>query len=192
MAPDDIQKIAREQSIHCLGTSAIFEARASVLRRRLQLLSFLGIVVPATIGTAFMTFGNASWLTATLVTLASVLGLVQIVASIWSLTARWEDEFAYALESLASNRRLFQRFDSLASSSASDLEAKVEFRLISVENESRMSQDEKRSLSNDEKRMGMRAALRQLRIKCAGCGKEPLSMAPSSCEVCGNYKVRRF
>jgi len=115
------------------------------------------------------------------------------MASIWALSYRWEDGFAYALESLSANRTLFEKYAALARNPPlSPEEAEQLFNLIKVEDQARSSLDEQQGISGEEERMGMRAALRQLEKPCAGCGEVPISLSPSDCDVCGKFKMRRI
>jgi mobilome CxxCx(11)CxxC protein len=119
--------------------------------------------------------------------------MVQLIASIWSLTNRWDDDFGYALESLSANRILYDKFRQLASDPPATIaDAKTQFQLLNTENSARSSLDEKQGVTEDEKRMGMRAALRQLQKQCTACGQVPTSMTSTQCDVCGNFKPRRI
>jgi len=140
-----------------------------------------------------MAFGTDSKLVVPLLTIASILGLIQLIGSIWSVTARWDDNFGYALEARSANRLLFEKYRALAESPPrTDKEATTQYSLIESECNARTNEDEKQSISEDEKRMGMRAALRQLRKQCAGCGNVPSSMEPTECDVCGKFPTWRF
>ena len=190
---DPIAKIRCEcwdYALHLFGTKCIFEQRSRILRLRLRLLVFLGIVVPATIGSLVVAFGTDFAGLQFVLTIGSILGIVQIVTSIWALTDKWDDGFAFANEAIVSNQQLSEAFKSLAKDPLSELEAvKSKFDLLNVEKKSRDSQDERQGISEAEKRFGMRAALRQFQRDCASCGNTPQSMTPSKCNVCGNFKV---
>ena len=96
-----------QQAVHCFATSYIFEQRVLRLRRRLRLLTFLGIATPATVGAAYATYGAKSLITIVLVAIASLLGVIQVVFSAWSLAFKWDDDFAYSLGAQSANRALF-------------------------------------------------------------------------------------
>src|SRR5882724_1818873 len=101
---DEIRAECWTESLHCFGTSYIFEQRANLLRKRLRILTFLGIGVPAAVGGAVAAFGIDFRLMGPVLTVAGVLLLTQLIGSVWSLTSKWEDGFAYSLESLSANR----------------------------------------------------------------------------------------
>jgi mobilome CxxCx(11)CxxC protein len=189
---DNLRSECWKQAVYAYSGVAIFEHRANLLRRRLRTLTFLGIAVPGIAGFAYLTYGD-NWFAKFLVGVAGILGLLQLIGSIWSLVFHWDDDFAYALESMSVNQSLFDRFSSLASRPpATAPEMQMRFEIISVENEARTASDHRQGITEDEKRFGMRAALRQLQKSCAGCGLTPKSLEPTNCDVCGNFKQRRF
>ena len=190
---DNIIQTCRQESLLCLGTSAVFERRAKTLRNRLRSLTFLGIAVPSVVGAAFMAFGAKSSLTGALLGLASLLGLVQVIGSIWSLTYRWDDDFAYAMESMSANRSFHEKFKSLADNLPSSAEeADFKFEILQTESNSRSEADMKQHVTEDEKRYGLRAALRNLHSACTQCKQIPTSLTPSNCDICGNFRLGRF
>ncbi|MEZ6101177.1 MAG: hypothetical protein R3E01_19785 [Pirellulaceae bacterium] len=179
-----------EEMIHCWGTYSIFDHRAKVLGRRLFLLQSLGLAVPAAVAGVVTTLGVDSKLVPYFLTVAGILATVQGVMSAIAMTAKWEDVFAYAKESMSSNRRLSDRFRELMESPPSqDHDAELIFQVLSAENNQRSDGDEKQQITEDEKRRGHRLALRHYQHKCAACGKVPTSLNPSECDVCGNFKV---
>jgi mobilome CxxCx(11)CxxC protein len=184
---DSIRTECRDESIHCFATFAIFERRARSFRKWLQGLTFLGIVVPASVGSAFTAYGAGSKVTLVLLSIASVLGFIQLVGSIWSLTSKWDDSFAYAQESMSSNRSLSERFRALADNPPTRDEAGARYELLQTESQARSTSDDKQGVSEAEKRFGMRAALRQSQRTCVRCGSVPYDMQPTDCPVCGNF-----
>ncbi|HVV74057.1 MAG TPA: mobilome CxxCx(11)CxxC protein [Verrucomicrobiae bacterium] len=195
-ADDELARLRQRcwtEAIHCYGTAKIFEARTLILRHRLRVLAFLGVGVPLSVGAAVTSFGIDSTLTPWFLGAASVLSVVGGILSAWALTNRWEDELSYAADSMTANRILSEEYSKLASSTNVGLsKVREQLNLLEKENSTRSSFDEKQGITEDEKRMGMRAALRQFQRKCATCGIVPTSMEPSNCGTCGNFKVRRF
>ena len=190
-----LESIRRESSIealHCFATAHVFEVRANILRQRIRMLTFLGIVVPATVGLTFMSFGGNSMLTTALVVLGSLLLILQLIGSVWSLVQRWDDNFAYALESMSANRSFHEQFKELASDALGEAEANLRYQLLQRESQARSKEDEKQGFTENEKRMGMCAGLRHLQRECAACHQVPTSMTPTACSVCGNFRVPRF
>ena len=187
-AVDGIRLKCWDRAFEAYGTGYIFEHRAGCLRVRLKVLAFLGIIVPASIGSIVLAFGTSpAWLPY-LVGIAGALGVVQLGGSVWSLTARWEDAYTGALESLSSNHRLSNSYQRLAENPPDDVvEVRWRFGLLEKEDELLQDVDYKRGISEKEKRRGMRAALRKYQRECAGCNEIPVSMKPSKCDVCGSF-----
>ena len=181
--------------IHChdnafynFASAWIFEKRASKLRKRLMGLTFLGIVVPITIGSVVVSFGIKFPFFNVLITVGSILLIIQLICSILSLVAKWDDEFAYSSESVSSDYSLFKRFKELGDNPPQDIsEFKIKVELLSLENKIRTDSDYKHNISEKEKRIGHRAALRQFQKECIACKKIPTSMKSSDCDICGNF-----
>jgi mobilome CxxCx(11)CxxC protein len=177
-----------DEAINTFGTAYVFEERARKLKLRLQLLNFVGLGVPIIVGLTVMTFGTDPKALPFVLTVAGVLGAIQVVVSLWSLIAGWSDAYAYSRTSASENRELSNRFKDLGQNppTAYD-ELKTRFDLLQVENRNRSSLDVDQGVTNGERRMGMRAGLRQFKRRCSGCGQVPISMKSSSCDVCGNF-----
>ena len=191
---DEISKMREtcwNNALYAFGTGWILEQRTHALRFRLRLLTFLGIVVPAFVG--FVVAASGAEYLGIVLAIASPLGLFQLVFSIWALAAKWDDAFAYASESLASNQQISNAYQDLASNPPSSAEAfRRQLDPINVENTCRAAQDSKQGIKDAEKRAGMRAALRQFRSKCVGCEDVPKSMKPTDCPVCGSFRINRL
>ncbi len=158
---------------------------------RLRTLTFLGIVVPAFVGGVVVASGDKYlWI---ILTIASILGLFQLVMSIWAAAAKWDDAFAYATESLTSNQQLSNAYKDLASNPPSSAAAfRRQLKPINIENKYREAQDLKQGITGAEKKAGLRAALRQFQSKCVDCRNVPTSMEPTDCPICGKFKISRL
>lgn len=174
-----------DHAIYTFGTGFIFETRAKKLRRALRWLTFLGIAVPVAIGGIVLSFGTQSAALPFLLALAGVLAVAQLVLSVWSLVAAWNDNLAYAVESARSNYRLATRYEDLGRNAPADLE--THFSILAAERQAREDQDIARDLAEREKRMGLRAGLRKLQRACVSCKNVPMDMKPSDCPVCGQF-----
>jgi mobilome CxxCx(11)CxxC protein len=62
-------------------------------------LSFAGIAGPASLGAVAALVGIQSPLLPVAITVAGIIALLQLVMSIWSLVAGWDNSLAYAIES---------------------------------------------------------------------------------------------
>lgn len=187
-AIDDLRIQSWDEAVHTYGTGYIFERRANKYRWLLRTVAFLGLVVPLTIGGIYLSFHSQQKLLDVSITIAGILGILQLIISVWSLASRWEETYSYALESLSANYSISSRFEKLGRfppPKPSDLQ--MQFEVLQTENNLRTEQDNKQGITDKEKRMGMRAALRKFQRKCAGCQRVPISMKPSNCDVCGNF-----
>lgn len=184
---DEIRQQCWDRALEAFGTAYIFQERANQYKIQLRLLTFLGIVIPLAAGGVVLAFGTGVITPAVLIP-AGILGVLQLIGSLWSLVAKWDDSYSYSIESANSNYKLSNEYKRLAeqtSEKSSDL--MIQYNLISKEDEFRNMEDTKQGISEKEKRKGMRTALRQFRRACAGCGKIPTTMKPTNCSVCGQY-----
>jgi mobilome CxxCx(11)CxxC protein len=154
----------------------------------LRILDFLGIVVPVTVGGIVLSFGAEPRYLPYIVVPAGILSIIQLVMSVWSLVARWQDALVYAEESVSSNHRLSREYESLGRNLPDKLaDLKLRYSLLEKENQLRNEIDNKQGLTEKEKRAGLRAGLRRFQRPCVVCGQVPQSMKPSGCDVCGNF-----
>jgi len=172
-------------AVHSYGTAYIFEQRAGALRRRLQWINYLGIAVPLAVGGLVGAFGASSSFVVPMQWVAGVLSVIQLLLSGWSLVAGWQASFEYSQESAGDNYRLAELLASLGRNPPSDLSVQSE--IAKAQYQARSGADTKQGISDEEKRMGLRAALRKFERACSSCGKIPVSISPTSCGVCGNF-----
>jgi len=181
------------EAVHCFGTASVFGERARLLRRRIAAISYLGVALPGLVGVAVGAFGISADSTALFVAAAAACSIPLFCLSVWSLVENWPDQLAYSEESRTSNRRLSDAFLRMAKDQSFSVEDyKIELRLLDQENDSRSTLDDKQYISEQEKRYGMRTALRQLQKACAVCAKVPQSLDSTDCDVCGNFKLRKI
>lgn len=185
---DELRKQCQEEAFDCFGTAEIFGKRSKTYRRKLRGLTFLGVVVPAAVGGLVLSFGVDFQYTSVVIGIASVLGLAELVLSLWSLVAKWDDLFAYSLESLSANTQLYSMFKELAENPPQTFqEFKTQYELLQAQNRARTDRDSQQIISERENRFGMRASLRQFQKACASCKKVPTSLKPTDCDVCGDF-----
>lgn len=185
---DLIKQRCWDEALYSFGTAYIFVQRANRHRILRRILSFLGIVVPLTMGSIYLSFNTYPQLLAVIFVVAGILGTIQLIASAWSLSAGWEETYTYSLEASAANYSLASRFEKLAQSPVFTFDQfKIAFDLLEVENSIRSEQDTKQGITDKEKRKGMRQALWKYRRPCAQCNSVPMSMHPTNCSVCGNF-----
>ena len=188
MDRDAIRQECWNQALRCFGTAFIFEQRANQLRRNLRLLTFLGIVVPVSIGSIILSFGANISVLPLLLVIAGILSTIQLITSVWSLTAKWDDALAYATKSNSANKNLSLRYRDFGQSPPQDPGMlDLQFQLLQAEYQRQSIEDENQGVTEKEKRKGMRAGLREFQRPCVTCKKTPTSMTPSDCDTCGNF-----
>jgi mobilome CxxCx(11)CxxC protein len=188
MEENKIKKKCWDNAIHSYGTGYIFQQRAAILKNRLKILTFSGIVVPLSIGSIVMSFGANPKILPICLFISGILGTLQLIGFAWSIVAKWDDSYGYSLDSTSANHRLSNAYSKLAESSGELTDFELRFNLLEQENQSRMDMDYKQGISENEKREGMRAALKQFQRPCVQCKQVPFSMNSSNCDVCGNFR----
>lgn len=181
----ETRKMCWGNAVHTHGSAYIFETRKNKLQKYRRRLLFVGIAVPVFIGGSALTLGSGSKVLPFLVPIGSTLLIVQLVWSVWSLVANWEDRFSYATESTAANYRMASEFERLGSLNPENIE--LRFELLKTENTLRSTQDYAQGVTDKEKRMGMRRALWKYQRECPVCKLIPKDMNPSQCSNCGHF-----
>ncbi|MFY1658342.1 mobilome CxxCx(11)CxxC protein [Micromonospora sp. WMMD1274] len=189
---DALAKEAWNRALHTFGTAYIFEVRARLLRRRLKWLNFVALVVPVIVGGLALGYGAGFPLLGLAVAIGGTVGLVQLTFSTWAIVSGWVESYGYAITSVVDNQRLTQEFKELASNRSISIElARHRYEVLVALDSSRQAQDYSQDIKEQEKRMGMRAALRDRQLACSSCRIVPTSMEPTECAVCGNFKLSK-
>lgn len=176
-----------DRAIESFGTAWIFEQRAKRLNLKLSVLTYVGVLNPLTIGGLVGTFGREV-ISLQLLAVTGLLGLAQVVISLWAIVATWGDKQSTATERMVANYRFSDRYQSLAKlCPSSDMELRKQFDLIDTEEQGSSSVDKRQGITDAECRAGMRAALRQFQRACIGCKQVPAAMRSTRCDVCGNF-----
>lgn len=189
MTLEELKESCNEHMYWCYGTSAIFQRRERKLKARREWITYLGIIGPLVIGSAVGAFGK-DWKIASfevlpvIVTLASLVGIVQIVLSTWALVARWDEAYGAAQESVRTNNDLYHKFRSLRDMPPQDYMASLE--LLRQENTRQEGQDYRQSITEKEKRYAYHQSMRYLRKECDGCQTIP-SGKSTKCSTCGTW-----
>ena len=189
MDVEEFRKQAWNSAFESFGTAYIFERRAAKYRQRLTVLNFLGIVVPLVLGGTVATFGTN--IKPFFIAALGIVSIFQLIGSAWSLNAKWDDAYADARESMVANIKLRRQYEQFGRNPPTDAtEFKLRFEVLEAVANQQEEDDLKQGVSDQERRMGMRAALRQYQKRCIRCDRIPSSMQPSNCEVCGNFSRR--
>lgn len=178
------------RAIQAYATGEIFKRRSQKYTWRIQLLTFLGIVVPVLVGAVVLAFGVQFEHLGALLAFAGVISIVQLVVSAWALVANWTENLQYSLESATENFDLSLKFKKLGQNPPADFQTRSA--ALQAKDEARQGSDNKRNISDRENRRGHRAGLRQFERECKGCKKTPISMISSNCDMCGNFEWWRI
>ncbi|MFF3712848.1 mobilome CxxCx(11)CxxC protein [Streptomyces phaeochromogenes] len=182
----DYRRKCWDSALHASGTAYVFQQRANRLKRQTDVLTWVGLAVPLLIGALVGTLGrNKLW--GVVITVAAVIAAVQLVMNLWSIIKRWPEELAYSSASVNANESLAARFTALADDRPALEELRTQFDKLNVEDSARRDRDNEKGVTEKERRMGMRAALRKYQRQCAACRTVPTTMEPSACGVCGQF-----
>lgn len=185
MTTDEKRIEAQKKIREAYGTSQIFRHRANFYRVGQRLLTFLGIAVPVLIGGVVLSFNNYKDLLPILLPIVGVVGVTQLVLSVWSLVNKWDDAYEYSVKSQDRNAELEFNWQTLADSSTADIDARYE--PLRLANAQQAQADDQQNVTLKERRRAMRATLFKFQTACAVCKQVPTSMKPSACDCCGNF-----
>ncbi|MGZ0024866.1 mobilome CxxCx(11)CxxC protein [Stenotrophomonas sp. S4] len=178
-----------DRACDCFATAKIFERRARAYRSKLDLLSYLGIGVPAVFGAMVAAWGKDVLTNRPLMFLVASLGVVQVAISVASIIRKWPEEYAYANRSAATNYQLADAFKTLAPNVIiASPEMNNELQNLIARDQAQTQNDTEKHVSESEKSWGHRHALRQFQRSCANCNTVPTDIKPSSCSQCGAFK----
>jgi mobilome CxxCx(11)CxxC protein len=183
-----IRQLCWNQAVRCFATAYIFERRSNTLKRNLQILTFLGIGMPIFTGSIVLSFGRDIKVLPLIIAVFGLLSVAQSVLSVLSLVAKWEDKLAHSIQSNSFNRTLCLRYRRLAETPPPEDILVTHFNLLEDEYGKQDIEDENQGVTGEERRRGMRAALREFQRRCKACGEIPISMNPSDCGTCGQFR----
>jgi mobilome CxxCx(11)CxxC protein len=188
---DPLRQEGWTRAVHARSTVRIFERRTRQLKRRLILLTFIGLAIPLVVGALAISYGTNRRLVDLVIQVVLPLLAVQLIVSLWSVVAGWVDAYSRGTQSVVLNSSLANRFEKLASSPpASEQALRDALALLVTEDDAQRSLDLREGVSDAEKRMGMRSALIRFQRKCASCTLVPPNMTPTDCGVCGDFPKR--
>jgi len=176
-------KQCSDKRFQAFGTGKIFERRVKRLERRRNWITYLGIAVPLLVGSLGLSFGG-NWVKYLAVP-AGIAAAIQLILSLWSLVARWDDKYVYAVSAMQAQTKLFNSWDFLAKRQPANLEQRIDD--LAAEDQRQETSDIAQGILPEEKRFAMRAALYHYGLVCLACKIQPPSMKASKCDTCGNF-----
>lgn len=183
---DDIKKDCWEKSFHAKAVSYIYQTRARKISKWLNISKVTGFVIPVLIGGIVTSSLPPDVLKYTLI-ITSPIAILQLVASTVLTVSNKENNYTEYTKYFIKNNMLCYDFEQLAKFSPplQDIDIfKSQYNILCEREKGLIDVDD---LSDKEKRMGMRYALRDNNKSCIQCNKIPYSMTPSNCDVCGNF-----
>lgn len=174
-----------EKEFQAYGTIRIFEKRAKRLQTLRTWITFMGIVTPLVVGAAALAFGTESEVLSVFISAAAIVGLVQLVLSTWSIVARWDERYEYAVESIRDNTKIYNDFKRLSAEGVPDDDARVKIALEAYQR--REFSDISRNITDKEKRFAARESYKYFKKECHICNEIPKTSKPGKCGGCGNF-----
>jgi mobilome CxxCx(11)CxxC protein len=181
---EQLRNDCRQKANYAFGTASIFEHRMRRLERLRYTITYLGIIVPVLVGSLALT-SLGKTLLPYMEFPAGVVITLQLALSIWSIIAKWDEKYLYALGAMQVQTKLFNSWNRLAKYPPPDLERRVHELL--EKDELQENSDLAQNVSDKEKRYGLRKTLYHYGLTCATCQIKPSSMKPSKCDTCGNF-----
>ena len=191
--PPELRRKCSDNALQSYGKAYIFEQRNHLFHFRLTMLKWLGIAVPLLVYGIICSFKlSSAWQTG-IIAVASVVSTALLVLSAWAMAANWDEQYSKSLQSQLDFIELAKLYRELGTSTLFSVQAyRAEVaRFDSIFDRADRLAMELR-ISDNEKRMGMRAALREFQRACVGCKVVPTDINSTNCDVCGNFKKRRL
>lgn len=182
---EDLLRYCRDRAFYAYGTHRLFARRAYRLKIRRDVLTYLGVAAPITVGGVILSFGLESAYVPYIISLAAIVNVLQLAASVWAIVADWSQRHVYANSAAQNNILLFNKWDTLCKTQPSDLAYRVE--LLRVDDQRQEELDTAQHIGDKEKRFAMRASLLQFGLRCETCRNKVITMKPSGCDTCGNF-----
>lgn len=189
MDDNERRQIAWNNALHAEGTRAVFERRATQLRRKTLLRDFVGLAVPILLAYVLGSeiLDPLKHYRALAVALLGFTAVLQALLVAWSLLARWDEELAYDVNAARESYMLKEAWLKLGRGDTQDLV--VEYALVSHQQSITDARDAGKGITEGEKQFGMRTGLIENQRKCV-CGNMPSQrnvpwFTKSKCAVCG-------
>ena len=184
---DQLQDECWNKAIYACGTAYLVGREFQSIKMKRQIITFLGIGVPVLVGGMAFTHADYPDFFSKFLLGAGILSVAQLVVSVWSLTANWDDFYEKCSQSLDVNTDLEVEWQNAARNNPPDSEISKKVEFLRVRDLEQQKKDKKLGISETKFRRGLRYALRQYKRSCVQCGEVPASMKPTACPVCGDF-----
>lgn len=174
------------KAMQAFGTSYIYSKRIKGLKRLLNWSKVTGIALPVFLGGMVGSYYHDRQVMDWVLLATAPLAVAQLVFSAILTVNGTEESLSKAISLSVKNLLLSDDFKRLADYPPDKpKELKRQYSVL-CERERVLIEDDP-NISEKENRMGMRAGLREFQQSCVGCKMVPVSMKPTTCEVCGNF-----
>lgn len=180
---DQQRMFCEEKLFQACGTLAIFELRVYRLSRFRDVITFFGILVPICVGSLMLSFGTDLY--KSLAYIAGIFTLIQLIFSVWSVVAKWDDRYTYAVDAVSNLTKIFCDWNDLVKLPPPDVDMRI--KELTEANKQQDAKDMIQKISDKEKRYGMRKALFLLQKQCPKCQTVPSLHSKNQCDACGNF-----
>ncbi|WP_318463712.1 mobilome CxxCx(11)CxxC protein [Photobacterium leiognathi] len=172
------------------GTAQVFEARVNRLRKLRASLTFLGIVLPVTVGGMYISFSQSKELMTGILSVAGGVGVVQLILSTWALVSGWDSQYELAIKSLQGNTSNFNKCKRFATTEfRSDAEFISVYESIIRDVEQQELVDITQHISKKEKYTAYQESLTYYNRGCHSCNQNPSESSKSkTCSSCGQKR----
>ncbi len=189
MSTDELRNEAWTQFIYARGAHEIFRRRASKLKVYMRIRDFLAVALPVIIAFVATTdfIDKLGGFKAVALAGLAVATAGQVLLSLWSLIARWDESRSVSLQLMNDSNELETQWRDVGKSDVPDLEsaygvAKARQKVV----DARLAAEE---LTEAERLIGLRAGLKELQRRCVECGRIPVTIDPpkkvsKACPVC--------
>jgi len=183
---DKIRQDCWDKSLDAIGFGYIYQIKIKKINFWLRISKILGIVIPVFLGGVLTSAYNSENYLELVVLITTPIALFQLVLST-ILTINGADENILKYSTKAAEYSVIEtEFRQLARyPNDNEFEYLKKYEIL-IEREKGIGKGNL-EVSDKEKRIGMRFGLRELSRECVGCGKTPLSMKPTKCDICGNF-----
>ena len=154
--------------------------------------TFLGIVLPVTVGGVYASFGQSPDLMKLIVNISGSVGLVQLIISTWALVSGWDNKYESSIKSVQANTTIYnswKRFCSAPPSTEEDIINKYDelYKITETQELIDMAQH----IKDSEKKYAYVESMRYYSRACHDCKQIPNSENSKKCPSCGQKKVKQ-
>lgn len=175
-----------DKALDSFAYSYIYSKRIESADFWLRWSKVLGIIVPVLLGGVVSSYYSNQTVMYWALLITTPIAIAQLVISTY-LTVVGSDEKVKLYQSKSVEYSLLNsEIEHLAKYPSLNFNEYSKKYEILLERERGISR-ENQNIKDKELRMGMRYGLRNYRRECAGCGKVPVSMKSTHCDVCGKF-----